>query len=85
MMLTKLLLSQMTKTEWIKCPDLDWDKPMPFPVNEYQLFFEKDLGILKAKWDSNEKCWILNEIRNRASLDRFRPTHWMPLPEVPND
>lgn len=71
--------------EWIEVIVLDPGLSFSFPSNVYVLFYEKEKGIVIAKWDNKRNIWRFSDFHS-AAFGCFNPTHWMPLPmEPPNE
>jgi hypothetical protein len=61
---------------WIKCSDM-----MPEDAEPVLGYFPKSKEVSEVYWDGEEDSWVCHEI----SYEKEEVTHWMPLPEKPEE
>ena len=77
-------------TEWISVkkrlpeydiPVLTWDKDYPDRIIPMLLFYTVD-GYL---WAVQETVWDIKDPTDYVSDDQYTCTHWMSIPDTPNE
>ncbi len=62
--------------------------PYDYPFNHYLLCHKEKKWIRFGRWYSQQKEWYYsgtNERSQFAQVEGDAPTHWMEIPELPND
>ena len=65
---------------------MNWKPIETAPKDEAILTFDRYCGVMMVRWDRQHKDWrVLDPYLARLAGDEFNMTHWMPLPEPPEE
>ena len=65
-------------------PFTDFTEPKAHPYEDY-LMYQKGLGWVVGWYCPDNKSFVRTCPLNRSGMTTFRPSHWLTLPDAPNE